>query len=66
MGLIGDVRRMHRSYPSSWLTAWSRVMTVRSVRVQRYLNASLEQRKAEYPWLYERRGRKRANAETEQ
>ena len=40
MDLVSDVRRMHRTHPSSWLVAWSRVMTMRSVRVQRYLNAS--------------------------
>jgi hypothetical protein len=59
MGLLGDVRRMRMVHRSSWLVAWSRVMTVRSVRVQRYLNATPAQRRAEYPWLYQKRSRKR-------
>jgi hypothetical protein len=61
MGLIADTRRMRKTHPSSWLVAWSRVMTVRSVRVQRYLNSTPERRRAEYPWLYQKRGRKRAS-----
>jgi hypothetical protein len=64
MGLIADTRRMRSAHPSSWLVAWSRVMTIRSVRVQRYLNASPEQRRAEYPWLYKERSRKRPADET--
>ena len=59
MGLIADVQRMHTVHRSSWLVAWSRVMTVRSVRVQRYLNATPAQRRREYPWLYKERSRKR-------
>lgn len=60
MGLVADVRRMHRLYPGSWLVSWSRVMTARSVRVRRYLSMSTEQRRREYPWLYQKRERKRA------
>jgi len=59
MNLVRDVRRMHRTHPSSWVVAWSRVMTVRSVRVQRYLHATPAQRRGEYPWLYRERSRKR-------
>lgn len=59
MDLVSDVRRMHRTHPSSWPVAWSRVMTMRSVRVQRYLNATPAQRRKEYPWLYRERSRKR-------
>jgi hypothetical protein len=59
MGLLGDVREMHDRWPSPWLVAWSRVMTIRSVRVQRYLNMTPAQRRLAYPWLYENRVRKR-------
>jgi hypothetical protein len=59
MGLATDVRRMHQQYPSPWLVAWARVRTARSARVRRYLRASQEQRRAEYPWLYKERARKR-------
>jgi hypothetical protein len=61
MGLVSDVRSMHSRYPSGWLVATSRVMTIRSVRVQRYLAMSPEQRRREYAWLYKERGRKRAS-----
>jgi hypothetical protein len=60
MGILAQTRVMHRRYPSGWLTAWSRVMTTRSVRVQRYLHMSPEQRRTEYAWLYKERGRKRS------
>jgi hypothetical protein len=63
MGLVSDVRSMHNRYPSDWLTAWSRVMTIRSVRVQRYLAMSPEQRRTEYTWLYKERGRKRVSGD---
>jgi hypothetical protein len=63
MGLVSDVRRMRRTHPSGWLVAWSRVMTIRSVRVQRYLNMSPEQRRNEYAWLHKERGRKRAQVD---
>ena len=55
MGLVGDVRAMRRRQPSSWLVAWSRVMTIRSVRVQRYLNATPAERAVQYRWLYGKR-----------
>jgi hypothetical protein len=61
MGLVTDVRSMHSRYPSGWWVAWSRVMTIRSVRVQRYLHSTPAQRRGEYPWLYRERSRKRAD-----
>lgn len=58
--LLDDVRRMRANHPSGWAVAWSRVMTVRSVRVQRYLNMSPAERRLAFPRLYKdrRRGRR--------
>jgi hypothetical protein len=59
MGAVADIRRMHGAYPSPWLVAWSRVMTMRSERVHAYLRMSARERAEAYPWLYRRRVRKR-------
>jgi len=59
MTVLREVRVMRRRHPSSWLVAASRVMTSRSARVRRYLHSSEEERRAEYPWLYHERVRKR-------
>jgi hypothetical protein len=55
--LLADVRHMRAVHPSSWLVAWSRVLTVRSVRVQRYLNMTPAERAIQYRWLYKKRRR---------
>ena len=52
VALMREVRRMRREHPSSWLVAWSRVKTMRSPRVRRYLRVDADERRAEYPWLY--------------
>jgi hypothetical protein len=59
MYVVTQVRWMHATYPSPWLVAWSRVMTMRSGRVRRYLEMDVEERAEAYPWLYRRRVRKR-------
>jgi hypothetical protein len=59
MGILAETRVMHRRYRSGWLVALSRVLTIRSSRVQRYLRSSEEERRAEYPWLYRERVRQR-------
>jgi hypothetical protein len=59
MGLFADVRAMRERWPSPWIVAWSRVMTVRSTRVKRYLRMTDAERRVAYPWLFEQRIRKR-------
>lgn len=63
MGLAEDIRWMHQRYPSSWLVAWSRVMTIRSTRVRNYLRMDAADRRRRYPWLYRDRSRKRRAAD---
>jgi hypothetical protein len=47
-----DVRRMRAEHPSGWLVAWSRVKTMHSARVQRYLALDADERRRDHRWLY--------------